>query len=572
MSEDDKGGSKKGKYFEVQTAAILREDGRAGDEDLPAAVAFEVEPAAINSTKGEMQEPAYRDKWFGVAFLLHFVVIIAVCILYATGTLETDWSAGDDSTNESNSTGGGNRRWLNATSNGNYYYNDAEESTIDDDEFSDADAVKFFSTFLLTVLITPILSVLMMTFMKTNAVALIQSSLYFAVGFNIILALWLLIAADGGIAAGIGPAFLALLLAWYAKIVWHRIPFAAANLRTAITAVQANIGMAFLALANIPLVTLWFGIWGYTFQCVLHSPWMQSQDTKVEVTDDAVGFQNQHEDDSFSTQGSIVIFALMLSFYWTLQVFRNVIHTTLAGTVGTWWFLPREANSCCSSGLTDSLSRSLTYSFGSICLGSLIVAIIETIRSMVRSSARNRNSSVSRCIAECLLVWIERIAEYFNKWAFVYVGLYGYSYVQAGKNVIALFRQRGWTTIISDSLVNRMLGMMCFCIGLINATIAALLTWMERSGAATIGLSALFALIVGILLSSLVFGVLVSAVDSIVVLYAEAPNELKENHPQLAQEMEVTWTQAWPDVFTPVGASSAASTAPATATALRAVV
>jgi hypothetical protein len=201
----------------------------------------------------------------------------------------------------------------------------------------------------------------------------------------------------------------------------------------------------------------------------------------------------------------------------------------------------------------------------------LIVAIIETIQSMVRSSARNRNSAVSRCISECLLVWIERIAEYFNKWAFVYVGLYGYSYVEAGKNVITLFRQRGWTTIISDSLVNRMLGMMCFCIGLINATIAALLAWMERSGGTTIGLSAFFALIVGILLSSLVFGVLVSAVDSIIVLFAEAPNEFKENHPHLAQEMEITWTQAWPDVFTPGASTSSTSSAPA-ATALRAVV
>jgi hypothetical protein len=133
----------------------------------------------------------------------------------------------------------------------------------------------------------------MMSFMKTNAVPLIQSSLYFAIGFNIILALWLLVAADGDISAGIGPALLAVLLAFYAKTVWHRIPFAAANLRTAITAVQANIGMAFLALANIPLVTLWFVLWGYTFQCVLHSPWMQSQDTKVEISTKTTPFRHR---------------------------------------------------------------------------------------------------------------------------------------------------------------------------------------------------------------------------------------------------------------------------------------
>jgi hypothetical protein len=240
---------------------------------------------------------------------------------------------------------------------------------------------------------------------------------------------------------------------------------------------------------------------------------------------------------------------LLVSFYWTLQVISNVIHTTVAGTVGTWWFSPMEANSCCSSGLLDSWGRSMTYSFGSICLGSLIVAILEMIRTMVRSAANNRRAGIFRCVFECLLLYIERVAEYFNRWAFVYVGLYGYSYMEAGKNVITLFKQRGWTTIITDTLTSRMIGMVSFVIGLITALVAALLTLMETADSFVVGISALSALIVGILLSNLVFRALLSSVDSVIVLYAEAPNEFQQNHPQLAQEMQDTWAQAWPDIF-----------------------
>ena len=38
--------------------------------------------------------------------------------------------------------------------------------------------------------------------------------------------------------------------------------------------------------------------------------------------------------------------------------------------------------------------------------------------------------------------------------AFVYVGLYGYSYLEAGKNVITLFKNRGWEAIIADDLIS----------------------------------------------------------------------------------------------------------------------
>lgn len=40
----------------------------------------------------------------------------------------------------------------------------------------------------------------------------------------------------------------------------------------------------------------------------------------------------------------------------------------------------------------------------------------------------------------------------FNKWAFVYVGIYGFGYIEAGKNVIELFKSRGWEAIIADDL------------------------------------------------------------------------------------------------------------------------
>merc|ERR1712113_198682 len=79
----------------------------------------------------------------------------------------------------------------------------------------------------------------------------------------------------------------------------------------------------------------------------------------------------------------LVLFGLLISYFWTAQVCRNVVHVTSAGTIGTWWFAPIEASSCCSNGVRDSWIRSVTTSFGSICFGSLIVAIIQAVKEMV---------------------------------------------------------------------------------------------------------------------------------------------------------------------------------------------
>lgn len=86
--------------------------------------------------------------------------------------------------------------------------------------------------------------------------------------------------------------------------------------------------------------------------------------------------------------------------------------------VGTWWFAPEEANSCCSSAIRDSFVRATTYSFGSICFGSLIVAIIEATREMVRQS-RESGDGILVCLADCCLGCLESLVEYFNNWAYV---------------------------------------------------------------------------------------------------------------------------------------------------------
>lgn len=106
------------------------------------------------------------------------------------------------------------------------------------------------------------------------------------------------------------------------------------------------------------------------------------------------------------------LFLLFLSYFFTHQVIQNTLHCVVAGTVGTWWFSPSDSG--CGAVL-GSLCRSLTTSFGSICFGSLLVAIVQATRALA-NAARDNDNQILVCIATCILACLESILEYFNKW------------------------------------------------------------------------------------------------------------------------------------------------------------
>ena len=121
----------------------------------------------------------------------------------------------------------------------------------------------------------------------------------------------------------------------------------------------------------------------------------------------------------------------------------------------------------------SSMHRSLTYSFGSICFGSLLQALVSVLRFAVESARNQRDrddacggcGTVLLCILECLARLLEDIIDYFNQWAYIFVGIYGYSYLESGRRVMELFRARGWTSIITNGLVSYVLGFITFMMG-----------------------------------------------------------------------------------------------------------
>lgn len=62
--------------------------------------------------------------------------------------------------------------------------------------------------------------------------------------------------------------------------------------------------------------------------------------------------------------------------------------------------------------------------------------------------------AVVACIATCCIGCIASLVEYFNRYAFIEISLYGKPYIKAAKDTWRLFRDRGITALVNDSLVN----------------------------------------------------------------------------------------------------------------------
>jgi hypothetical protein len=375
-----------------------------------------------------------------------------------------------------------------------------------------------------------LLGVASLSFMLAFAESLIQITLIGSIALAFTAAVVMFV--EGLVGGGCIWLGFGLISCCYAYFVWRRIPFAAATLKTGLTAVKRNLGLVTVSVGSLFVGFSWT-VW-----------WMVNY----------LGINSHVNEGELGDMNGGIVFLLLVCFYWGHQVISNVVHVTVAGTVGTWWFNPINANSCCSSGVTSSFKRATTFSFGSICFGSLLVAILSAIRAMVQMM-RNTDDGIVICLADCILGCLESIMEYFNRWAFIYVGLYGYDFMTAGKNVIRLFKSRGWTMVINDDLVGNVLffqalgiGALCGGLGMLANEING--EWFADEDDISVKWTIfVVGLLIGTMFSSIIFNVVQSAVDTTVVCFAEAPVDFQRNYPDLFDQMSGAWLKVYPGLW-----------------------
>ena len=86
----------------------------------------------------------------------------------------------------------------------------------------------------------------------------------------------------------------------------------------------------------------------------------------------------------------------------------------------------------------------------------------------LREARNNRNAGMFICIIDCCLSCVEWLLTMFNKYAFVYVSIYGYDFKTAGSAVWKLFTEQGFVPIINDDIIDTALSFGCLGSGVIT--------------------------------------------------------------------------------------------------------
>ncbi|GLD99649.1 hypothetical protein PINS_up008375 [Pythium insidiosum] len=308
-----------------------------------------------------------------------------------------------------------------------------------------ADFTMVFSLAVALMGISVVVSALWMRFLMAYAASMIRIALWFNVGLVVVFAI-----TSFSVSPLMAILFLGLaaLNVCYIFAVQNRIAFASANLKTACAAVTDHMTIFLVALFMVVKQFAWLLLWSLSAIGVYQL--FKESDPSCKDQPNAL---SRNGDDDLMPQhfcgggpAGVALFFMLVSVYWGQQVIMNVLTCTTSGVVATWWY---QAN---SKGATfGAMYRSLTTSFGSICFGSLIVAVLQALRtlaSMLKEKAREDDNAALACVAclaECVLNCLEGIMEYINQWAYVYVGIYGYDFRTSGKAVMDLFANRGWT-------------------------------------------------------------------------------------------------------------------------------
>ncbi|GAA5991163.1 hypothetical protein JCM10908_006567 [Rhodotorula pacifica] len=258
---------------------------------------------------------------------------------------------------------------------------------------------------------------------------------------------------------------------------------------------------------------------------------------------------------SYGAVTGLMVFAVF-NLYYTTQFITNLFLTTEAGIFGAFYYGGADAKKVA----WGAFKRASTYSFGSIAFGSLIVALLDLLRAVLQviqsyeSQEGNIIGMAVACVAQCCIGCIAWAVEYFNRYAYIEIALYGKAYIPAAKDTWRLFKDRGITALINDCLVNNIwsfgslaVGALCSLIafGYLKGTDPAFI--QDSSGLVAVLVGYSFA--IGYFISySLGYGALSSGVSTTFVALAEDPEVLAERDPELFELIR----RAYPQVVTSV--------------------
>lgn len=239
-----------------------------------------------------------------------------------------------------------------------------------------------------------------------------------------------------------------------------------------------------------------------------------------------------------------LIIYLVFSFYWITLTFGYTTYLIGSGLASTWYFL-NETDYFPSSPVWEAFKRAMGPSFGSAALAGLLLAIVETLRSMVENSGKNnKGGDCVRCCAICLLKGLECCIKFINKYALIYCATFGVPFTEGCRRFAELFCKRFLGVLFGGNMIGLELvfnGLIIIIGGtLLGYGLAHLIFQNEEKDVKTLMKN--FTLVFSLFFTFAIFVIfskpIITVSDTLLVCFAEDPEALKTSEEELYEDMK----------------------------------
>ncbi|KLJ11082.1 hypothetical protein EMPG_13631 [Blastomyces silverae] len=239
----------------------------------------------------------------------------------------------------------------------------------------------------------------------------------------------------------------------------------------------------------------------------------------------------------------ILMTFMVLSAYWFTEWLKSTMHTTVAGVYGSWYFYGGNSDEMPKRPLRGASRRAITYSFGSICLGSLFVGVVDMLRQLCTISRQEEaigQTIIGRATSHAMRgvrSSLRRMTLAFNRYAFSHMALYGKPYGSAAKFTWQMMEYRGIDALVSDSIVGTTITMGSLFVGYLCAFVSYVELGytspdFNKGGRFTPAIMA-YAFLSGFQICKAYMTPVISGVDTMFMAMGLDPEALATRHPDL---------------------------------------
>ncbi|XP_065201417.1 choline transporter-like protein 1 isoform X2 [Planococcus citri] len=160
------------------------------------------------------------------------------------------------------------------------------------------------------------------------------------------------------------------------------------------------------------------------FLCLYFALWIESSRISETNANGDIIYRKNH----------IMVFASAYNFlvvWWIIQFLISCQHMVIAGATATWYFSRDKTR--INNTITISYKNLLKFHLGSVALGSLIMNIVQILRTCYRLCSQVRNTNVIGCLLTCCLEDLVKFLNFVTRNTYIEIAIYGSRFYESGK-------------------------------------------------------------------------------------------------------------------------------------------